>query len=304
MRYHGLMKLSLAAAGVLSLAVVLVWAGCGDDSESQTTAATTSTTATTGPMSTSSVGGSGSGGNGGAATSSGGSASGGNGSGGGAATSSDVTFTTSDNLTLHGFITTAPASPVGAPGVILVHQYLSDDQQWGTLPAELALAGYRTLAFDLRGHGDSDPYGSPLQQILTDPNGAPRDVDAALAYLAGSGQADPTRMAVVGTSIGANLAVASAIDDKAKTYVAFSARIPPTQALAGGQQVSGMTSVFYLASDLDSGNQAVDSQTMHDATTTPRNIKIYTGTADHGIAILRNQSDAPGLLLGWLSANL
>jgi dienelactone hydrolase len=205
---------------------------------------------------------------------------------------------------LTGYLTAGSASPAGSPGVVLLHQYTQNDEQWGELPEQLAARGYRTLAFNLRGHGDSDPYGGgALSGILTDPAGAPRDVDAAIAYLETDGQADPARIAVVGTSIGANLAVASAIDGKAKTYVAFSARQPPTEALAG-KTAAGMSSVFYLAGENDAGGQAADSQTMHDATSDPRSIHVYPGTADHGIALLKNQADADDKLFDWLAQQL
>ena len=263
---------------------------CGDsaDDAGATTSATTGSTTGTGGAS---AGGAGAG-------------AGGSGMGGMAAvTRTDVVLTTSDGLNLTGYVTAGGVAGVGAPGVVLVHQFQRDDVQWGDLPEALAAAGYRTLAFNLRGHGDSDPYGGPLSDLLTDPNGAPRDVDAAVAYLSTDGGADAARIAVVGTSIGANLAVASAVGDKAKTYVALSARQPPTMSLANAP-VMGMRSVFYLAAENDPGGQAADSQTMFDATADPREIHIYPGTADHGIAILDNQTDSRDRVLTWLAANL
>ena len=63
--------------------------------------------------------------------------------------------------------------------------------------------------------------------------------------------------------------------------------------------------MFYFAGENDSnGDQARDAQEMFDATAEPRRLQIYSGTADHGIAILRNQSDARELVLEWLAANL
>ncbi len=220
------------------------------------------------------------------------------------ATRTDLELTTEDGLRLTGYLTAGPASTPGAPGVVLVHQYLRDDEQWGDLPGALAGRGYRVLAFNLRGHGDSDPYqGASLDGILTDPDGAPRDVAAALAYLRAAGAADPQRIAVVGTSIGANLAVAASIHGWAKTYVAFSSRRTPTESLAGAP-ATGMASVFYLAGENDTGGQAADAQTMFDATTPPRDLRIYAGSTDHGIAILDNQADARQRLFEWLATNL
>ncbi len=253
----------------------------------------------------------GSGGSGGSGAQGGSSAGTGGGGGlagqGGASASApvrtDVEFPTTDSLTLRGHLTTAPEAPTGSPGVLLLHQFQSDDEQWAMLPEDLAVAGYRTLAFNLRGHGDSDPYSGALSNLLNDPDGAPSDVDAALRYLAADGGADASRIAIVGTSIGANLAVASSIGAKAKTYVAFSARLPPTEALAGAPAV-GMQSVFYLAAELDSGNQAADAQTLFDATSDPRRIEIFAGISDHGIALLSKQSTARALVFDWLDQAL
>lgn len=215
---------------------------------------------------------------------------------------SDVTFSSDVGLT--GYMTTSAATPPGSPGVLLVHQFMQTDEQWRQWPEELARKGYRVLAFNLRGHGDSDPYGGNLVGILSDPAAAPADMRAALAYLVADGQADPSRIAIIGTSIGANLAVEAAVAGLAKTYVSLSSR-ETAVAVFAGQAATGMSSVFYLASENDSaGTQAADAQTMYDATTDPRNTKIYAGVAHHGVAILDNNSDSYGLIENWLAASL
>ncbi len=214
----------------------------------------------------------------------------------------DVALSTADGKNLTGFLTTSAQSPAGSPGVILLHQFTSNDEQWGDLPSRLAAAGYRVLTFNLRGHGDSDSYDGELAGLLTDPVAAPADVDAALAYLVGAGEADATRIAFVGTSIGANLAVSAAIRQLGKTYVSFSSRQDRAETFAGMAAAGRMSSVFYLAAEND-GVAAAQAQSLHDATTEPRQLEIYT-TADHGIAILRNQTNATSLLEAWLAANL
>ena len=215
-----------------------------------------------------------------------------------------VQLSATDGSAVVADLYTSPTSVAGAPGVLLVHQFQLSRTQWGTLPDELATAGYRVLAIDLRGHGESDPYDGNLTDILSDPDGAPLDVSAGLSYLRGDGQADPARIAIVGTSIGANLTVAAAIDEQAATYVSLSARQSAVEIFAGAPADS-MTSVFFLASDGDSGGtQAANAQTMFDNTAEPRRIHIYEGTSDHGAAILANQNDAAGMILDWLSTSL
>jgi dienelactone hydrolase len=215
---------------------------------------------------------------------------------------SDVSFSSDVGLT--GYLTTSAQSPAGSPGIVLVHQYTKTDEQWGLWPEQLADQGYRVLAFNLRGHGDSDPYAGSLADILSDPAAAPADLRAALAYLGDEGQADPTRIAIVGTSIGANLTVQAAVLGLANSYVSLSARQSAVETYAG-TPATGMASVFYLASENDSGGvQAANAQTLYELTTSPREIKIYAGVADHGIAILNNQSESKGLIEAFLASSL
>ena len=218
----------------------------------------------------------------------------------------DVTLTTSDAVSIDATFY-APAAVIGAPTVLLVHQYLLDKDQWGDLPADLNGRGYAVLAISLRGHGASDAYGGgALSGILTDPNGAPRDIDidAAIAWLDDEVAANSDRLAIVGTSIGANLVVASAVANKATTYVAVSPREAPSAALAGAP-VASLTSVFFVAGENDSGDQAADSTRMYGLTSDPRELQIYAGSAAHGVDIFSTHGDdfLPRLMT-WLEETL
>lgn len=213
-------------------------------------------------------------------------------------------LTTTDGLTLAATLVTSSVSPAGAPGLVLVHQFGLSQAQWGQLPERLALRGYRVLLLDLRGHGGSDPYGGPrLEGLLTDPAGAPRDVVAALMYLGRDGEADPARLGVVGTSVGANLAVVASLTPGVATAVAVSARIPPTEALAA-RPARGMRAVYYLAGELDPGGQAADGRALHAATTEPRGLTILAGSRAHGVELLAQHPEVEGLVTDWLAAHL
>lgn len=214
----------------------------------------------------------------------------------------EVTLTTRDSLSLAASFD-APAGEMAVPAVLLLHQYEDDRSQWGTWPETLRDAGYAVLAIDYRGHGDSDPYPGQLEAILTNPDGAPHDVDAALDWLRARDTVDGDRIAIVGTSIGANLAVASAIGRKAHTYVALSARQPPTESLAGAP-ATGMSSVLYIASEEDGGGQAADSVVMHEFTVDPKQLVIYPRTAAHGKDFLGDDFTTRETVESWLAARL
>jgi len=64
------------------------------------------------------------------------------------------------------------------------------------------------------------------------PESAPVDLEAAVTFLTGEGVADTNRVAVVGTSIGANLAVLASLRKWARAAAALSPRTSAIEALA------------------------------------------------------------------------
>ena len=81
----------------------------------------------------------------------------------------------------------------------------------------LNAAGYVAMVFDYRGFGDSE---GPRWRLI--PQEQVNDVRAALTFLADQPQVDPTRLAVVGISLGgSNAIVAGAIDKRVRAVVAI-----------------------------------------------------------------------------------
>jgi pimeloyl-ACP methyl ester carboxylesterase len=83
-----------------------------------------------------------------------------------------VDITAMDGVQLIGELTGTTG-----PGVVLVHGERQDRRQWAAAAGAIAARGFRTLRFDLRGHGDSS--GS------ADATAADRDVEGAYRYLLG-----------------------------------------------------------------------------------------------------------------------
>lgn len=115
-----------------------------------------------------------------------------------------VTFHTDDGVMLAG--TWYEPSTRPAPAVILIHMLGRTRHDWDAVATALAAQGIGALAFDLRGHGESqgtrpaeDGYAAFVQ-----------DVAAARRYAATRGDVLPARIALAGASIGANLAVLQA----------------------------------------------------------------------------------------------
>ena len=93
--------------------------------------------------------------------------------------------------------------------VLLVHDEGRSRADFAMLAPKLAAAGYRVLAIDLRGHGDSK-LPAPLAE--TDWPKLVGDVDAGVGWLHDRGA---TEIHVLGVGLGANLALADAASNTA-----------------------------------------------------------------------------------------
>ena len=217
-----------------------------------------------------------------------------------------VSFVTEDGLTLAALFHVHPSTPEKAPGVLLVHQYLQDKSQWDPVVDSLTAEGWRVLAVDLRGHGDSDPTEGPLNDILHDPLQAPMDIEVALWWLQTDGKADPARLAIVGTSIGANLAcVASALSYGTKLHVALSPRDVPVGNLAGNPAELSFNGLYCVAGALDNGGVQANTctQFVTDASE-PKKVVVIEGTGAHGVAIVNDFPDEWAAIVAWLAEHL
>lgn len=110
----------------------------------------------------------------------------------------EVRFATEDGLTLRGWWMPAGAD---APVVVFLHGYAASKAQSLAVAPFLHRAGYAVLAFDFRAHGASDGDHTTLGLEET------RDLRAALAWLATREDADATRVALFGWSMGAAVAL-------------------------------------------------------------------------------------------------
>ncbi len=120
----------------------------------------------------------------------------------------EVSLQTVDGVSIAATI--YPVNAAAPPGLILVHMLGSNRASWQSFASHAQADGYLCIAIDLRGHGDSlNAGGTKLsyknfttQEWL----GALADIDAARKELLKQG-ANPKDMAVIGASIGANLAL-------------------------------------------------------------------------------------------------
>ncbi len=158
-----------------------------------------------------------------------------------------VTLTTSDQYHVAALYW-APKKP-NAPGVILLHQRGSNKESWGDLGSKLVSEGYAAIAIDMRGHGQTkDPKGNSMSLASLkeiDYQYMLRDIEAAHNYLDEQADVDGNRIAIIGASIGANLAIMYASNDK---------RVRTVIALSPGLDYFGLKPMDYLG---DYGKRAL-----------------------------------------------
>lgn len=91
--------------------------------------------------------------------------------------------------------------------VVYLHMMPATKESWRPLASYLAKNGYAGIAIDFRGHGASDGGPEGYQEFSdAEHQASTKDLEAALTYLEGAG-AVPKRVALIGASIGANLAL-------------------------------------------------------------------------------------------------
>ena len=188
--------------------------------------------------------------------------------------------------------------------VILVHMMPATKESWTELANDFQNAGYESIAFDLRGHGESD--GGPEGYLNFSDSQHQKsilDLEAAADYLIKEWGATPDKISFVGASISANLSLQYISENQQfKTAVLLSPGLnyrgiktePLVKNLKAGQKV------FFISSR-DDGEDAEENQKLYQSVPAgiEKEIKIYED-AGHGTMILENKSELKNLILEFL----
>lgn len=193
-----------------------------------------------------------------------------------------VCFATRDGWILQGHEYNPNAS--GAPTVLLLHGLNEQHGQYHDLAHRLAERGWRVLAMDLRGHGDSIHRVSGEQRTVDsftnqDLYAALDDLNASQRYL-GSPPA-----AIVGASVGANLALVHAADNpevEALVLLSPSMGQGPLSASEPNRAYEG--AIYYMASRED--RRATGAvRKLAGNHSGPHQVQLWTGKG-HGTSML------------------
>lgn len=124
-----------------------------------------------------------------------------------------LTITMSDNTKIAAMFYPPIVSP--APAVLLVHQVQGSKADWESFALQLQKMGYAAMAIDLRGHGATGGTANWAK--------APDDVRDSYNAMVKRPEVDSLRTAIVGASIGSNLALMTgAGEPKVSAVIALS----------------------------------------------------------------------------------
>lgn len=151
--------------------------------------------------------------------------------------------------------------PAPVPSILLLHGYGEDRSVWSDFRNELLKQGFAVMAIDLRGHGESRARNQrqidPQVEWRTSSHEFPLDLDPALDFLKSQARVDNGRVIVIGSDVGANLAlIASGRFPEVRTVVALNPRLSESLSMAGSAQDFQPRSALVITGDESEASRA------------------------------------------------
>ena len=224
----------------------------------------------------------------------------------------DTSFKTSDGVKIAArFYRPERLRMSKVPVVLLIHQVSGSMADYESFVPKLMDEGYSALAIDLRGHGGSIQFNDSVRtwEEFSDADYGLmiNDVYAAVRYLETRPEVNIERIAIIGASIGANLALNYAVNDKrVRTLVLLS----PSRNYHGVETLDaasryGTRALLITAcqDDVPSGSDSQALYSLMEKTALPQKMKLYSG-ALHGTQILNGGFGFDLIIIAWLGNNL
>jgi dienelactone hydrolase len=224
----------------------------------------------------------------------------------------DITITAADGILLSAnYFYNKDKKDNIQPLVVLIHQFRKSKEQWAqNFIDTLVNNGYKVLAYDIRGHGKSSKVKYDLEKLLSDEKEAPSDVDAVFTWAKSQKKSiDSSRIGVMGTSIGGNLACYAGYYLGSKTTIAVSnskesfesfLRIDPRKM---SSLYKRLASVYLICGSKDGDHEKDAKDIMKDYLMDPMELKVYDSDK-HGINLIEQNPEIYTLALNWFKKNL
>jgi pimeloyl-ACP methyl ester carboxylesterase len=220
-----------------------------------------------------------------------------------------VQFQTPDGVIIKGDYL---ASPSPKAYLLLLHMMPATRTSWYPLMDKLRTAGYASLAIDLRGHGESLKKKTERGDFQTlnyknfseaEHQATIQDVEAAVKWLIEEKGASKSKIAIIGASIGANLALEYLSENpEVETAILLSPGLDyrgiKTEPLA--LKINPKQAIFLVASEDDSYSFETN-RILYNLLKSKKEIKEFK-KAGHGTTMLERESSLMDELIEWLDS--
>ncbi len=163
-------------------------------------------------------------------------------------------FDTFDLVQIRGSFELPTGIPAPIPAVLLLHGYGENRAVWGDLESRLLTDGWAVMSIDLRGHGLSKTRNrepiEPEPDWRMDSRQFPLDVGPALDWMKSQPRLASNRIVVMGTDVGANLAlIAGGRFGEVYTVVAIDPDMGEALSMSGSAQDFTPRSALLMVND-------------------------------------------------------
>jgi alpha-beta hydrolase superfamily lysophospholipase len=233
----------------------------------------------------------------------------------GATTGQRVSFLTDDGILIVGTYYPPASSHQTSPtkAIILLHMLGRDRNDWNSFASILSNSsnGYAVLSIDLRGHGESiNQNGKTISYqslSLDDFNKMVLDVKAAKHFLVTQKHIGPNDIAIVGASIGANVAVKYAASDPSIKAVVLLSPGLNYMGVTTSDSIRKSVNPIYIAASGKDPIAGGDPQTLCNMINCANHLKVYQDSTSHGTDMFRDSTLNPPLdklIISWLDTTL
>jgi len=202
-----------------------------------------------------------------------------------------VEITTQDQITLVG--TYYPPKEADAPTLLLLHMLGGERRVWRNFGLDAQQDGFAALAIDLRGHGESGGEG--------DLAAMESDIESALTWLTQQEKVGEERIAIIGASASANLALRVGAKQAQVNAIGLLSPVSERYAPSIADTSTANKAIFVAASDNDRYSLDTTNSLQERSSTTT--VVTYPGDA-HGTNLLLSNNEIIQSLLNWLSGTL
>ena len=192
-----------------------------------------------------------------------------------------------------------------APGLLLLHQCNRDRSMYDDLAPDLAKAGFRVLAIDFRGFGDSTDASFDLTRSSTEEDWGrararfPEDVEAAYGFLAGLG--DGEIVGALGASCGGSEVLTLAKEHADLRLLGFFSAGLSALEIRDLLQSPGRLKLLITSKGDVAANQAAG--TIAYRARGSSTLLLYEGSS-HGYPLLEENPDLAGKIVDWYRQSL